>query len=192
MQQQAPNAQQIREELDRLWIVLGHMDRANQHRLAAAEFHEKAEETERQANLIRTELHATIKQMHEESTKYVNAIAVIGYAGYFAAWSFTKDLLPKEVTLFVGLMGMISIALFVIWEMWTVFAVRLKTISEVGKIMREMVSYEDFEVLKNDLQKNEAKRIAILAPAHRVVFAISSGTAFAGGLALMHALYMGL
>ena len=133
-----------------------------------------------------------LKATHDESTKYFNVVSVVGYASYFATWSFTKDILNAETASFVGFMGMISVSLFVLWEMWMIMAVRMKTISELNHVLRNTISREDFEVLKADLERNEARRIAIITPMHRLVFSASLLTATAGGATMMHALFLSL
>jgi len=183
-------AASLRQEIDRLWVVLEHMSSADEHRLAAQRFREQADVAEANANFIRAELHSTIKQMHEEVTKYLNAVAVVGYAAYFATWSFSKDIIGKELSALVALLGMISVSFFVLWEIWLAFSVRLKGINDITNVLRNLVAHDDFEGLKHELQGNEARRIAIATPIHRLVFAVSASAAVVGGAIMMQALYM--
>lgn len=180
------------EQIDALWRQLEHHSTAEEHRQRAREFREKAEKLDSYTKELRSDLQSLLKTTHEESTKYINVVSVVGYASYFATWSFTKDLLGREPSAFVGLMGMMSVSFFVLWEMWVILAVRLKSIDELNHVLRNTISAEDFEPLKIRLQENEARRIAIMTPIHRLVFFASFFTAIAGAAAMMQALYASL
>jgi hypothetical protein len=116
---------------------------------------------------------------------------VIGYAGYFATWGFTKDVLGKETAAFVGLAGMVSVGVFVLWEMFNVM-LRLKAVGAIAHIFQSGTSVEHFEEMSQKLKRDEARAIAIYTPLHRIVFSVSFLAAIAGGLAMMHKLYMSL
>ena len=53
----------------------------------------------------------------EQAKSYSNIIMFGGYAGLFAIWNFTKDDLAKWQSLTVGLLTIISIFIFVIFEL---------------------------------------------------------------------------
>ncbi|WFU89867.1 hypothetical protein QA644_27870 (plasmid) [Rhizobium sp. CC1099] len=180
------------DDIQHLWKALEHHSNAAEHRERAREWREKSQKLDDQIKSYRSELASNIKNLNDENARYINVVAVIGYAAYFATWSLAKDSLGKEVTAFVGLMGMISVSTFVLWEMFIIMKVRLKTVGELGHIFQSLVSVEDFEPLRLEQTQGEAKRVIALSAAHRVVFLLSLLTACAGGFAMMHKLYMSL
>lgn len=180
------------DEIQVLWKKLEQMSDANEYRERAREYREKARAIEEQIKGYRSELAGNIKAVNEESARYISAVSVIGYAAYFATWGLVKDNLGREMTSFVGLMGMISVSLFVLWEIYVILAVRLKAVGELGHIFQNMVSVEDFEPMRLRQVERDAKRILALTVAHRVVFTVSILSACAGGAAMMQALYCSL
>ncbi len=178
-------------QIQGLWKSLKHHSNAAEHRERAREYQQKADRIEQQMLSYKTELSASIKTLHEESARYTNVVMVIGYAGYFATWGFTKDILGKDFTAFVGLMGMLSVAVFCLWEMFVILT-RLQAVSELGQIFRNMISVEDFEPLRDEQMRREANRAMIIAPVHKLVFTFSLTAMAAGGLVMMHALYSSL
>lgn len=179
------------KEMDALWEQLRLHSSADEHMRRAEEFRAKAEEIGEKTNFLRKELQSYLKQMHEETSRYVNVVAVIGYAGYFATWSFTKDILGKGPTTFVALMGMISVGLFVLWEMWVILAVRLRAINDLSYALRHVSVYE-FEEIQAKLLKEDTDRIKILTPVQRLVFATSFLTVIAGTVTMMKELFESL
>jgi hypothetical protein len=179
---------ELDDQIERLWRTLESHSTAEEYRRSAQEYLEKANHIEKQVQDYRNELAVHVKNLSEESARYVNIVSVIGYAGYFATWGFTKDILGKETTAFVGLAGMLSVGIFVLWEMFNIM-LRLKAVGAIGHIFQSGTSVEHFEEMSQKLKRDEAKAIAIFTPVHRIVFTVSSLAAIAGGLAMMHKLY---
>jgi len=182
----------VRQELDRLWLVLSHMMDASEYESVAQRFHKKAEEAHQKTGTIRSELQSIIKQSNDETTKYLNTVAVVGYAAYFTTWNFTKSIMTDDVSSLIGLLGMISVSAFVLWEIWLTLSVRLQAINEMSAALRDLISHEDFDEIKSRLINRECQRTAIVTPIYHLVFGLSSCTAFAGGLLMMHTLYSNL
>src|SRR5258708_28488103 len=55
---------------------------------------------------------------YEKANAYTNLIIVAGYAGLFAVWQFTKDNLSRKQTLISALLIIVSLAIFVIFEIY--------------------------------------------------------------------------
>ncbi len=181
----------MHDEIEALWRSLEHHSSAAEFRDSARQWREKADQIQKQTDQYRTELAAQLNRLSEDTTRYINVLSVIGYAGYFTTWSFTQDLLDKELTAFVGLMGMISVSTFVLWEVFNVF-LRMGAVSALGEIFRNGVSVEDFGSMSEDFTRREAKARAVLVPVHRAVFATSFLTIIAGAVVMMRTLYASL
>ncbi|MGH0357523.1 hypothetical protein GHJ84_08805 [Sinorhizobium meliloti] len=179
------------DEIRALWRTLKHHSDAAEFSTAAQRHRESAEKIQAELDSYQAGMAGMIKNLHEEAARYINVVSVIGYTGYFATWAFTKDVLDKDSHALIGLLGMISVALFCLWEMFGVF-IRLHAVTELSNVFRNGLSISDFEKFKQDLIVREAKRMAILGPAHKLVFLISSGCVFSGGLMMMHLLYASL
>ncbi|GEM_PF-6735429 len=181
----------LHDEIDALWRSLEHHSSAAEYRDSARKWRERSDQIQKQTDQYRTELAAQLNRLSEDATRYINVLSVIGYAGYFTTWSFTKDLLDKELTAFVGLMGMISVSTFVLWEVFNVF-LRMGAVSALSEIFRNGVSVEDFGSMSEDFTRREAKARAVLVPVHRAVFAISFLSIIAGAVVMMRTLYASL
>ncbi|MEW9615454.1 hypothetical protein AB3G45_16645 [Shinella sp. S4-D37] len=179
------------DQIKHLWNSLKYRAEAEEYERAAREWREKAEALDKQIREYKNELATHIKSVNEESSRYVNIVSVIGYAGYFTTWGFTRDILGREATIFVASMGMASVSLFVLWEMFAIY-MRLKSVGMLGQMFRNSVSVEAFEELRAQLLSDEARTTAIINPVHKVVFIVSFAAAIAGGLAMMQKLYMSL
>ncbi|TZG37624.1 hypothetical protein [Agrobacterium sp. B1(2019)] len=182
---------ELDDEIQKLWQRLESHTSADEYRRIAQDYREKSKKINEQTLEYKTELASQIKSLNEESARYVNIVSVIGYAGYFTTWGFTKDILEKEMTAFVGLAGMLSVGLFVIWEMFNVL-LRFKTLNAIAYLFQSGTSVEHFEEISSKLKQDEARTIAIYAPIHGIVFSVSFIAAIGGGLAMMHKLYLSL
>ncbi|KQS73021.1 hypothetical protein ASG39_04700 [Rhizobium sp. Leaf371] len=175
------------EGLNNVWASIEHHSSAAEHRERQHRFEEEAKRIRQQTDEYRNEIARHLQKLSEETSKYVNVVSVIAYAGYFTTWSFTKELLGKHDTALVGLMGIVSVSLFVLWEMYQTF-LRISVQSELGRFMQGGVSVEHFEELGKELRLNEARRIAILAPLHKLVFLSSFVGAIAGASVMIYRL----
>lgn len=96
---------------------------------------------------------ATIyKGMYDSAANYTNIIMLAGYAGGFALWSLVGDVLSKEQRSWAGLWLLISLAVFVLWEVTKmillgVIAIRFQKLSAVApmQIQTHMQTYGDSE-----------------------------------------------
>ncbi len=58
-----------------------------------------------------------VASSYDQAKSYSNIIMLGGYAGLFAIWNFTKDDLEKWQSFTVGLLAVISILIFVVFEL---------------------------------------------------------------------------
>lgn len=174
----------LQEQIDSLWRYLGHDERAK-------ELRERARDIEGKVAGYRKELQDVIRHQHEESSKYFNTVMAVGYAGYFAGWTLTKENLDHWHSSFVGLMGLISLATFIIWEL-LMMQFRMQNLTDLNNFFRDMISVDDFEPLRQRQMQKDVERIAFWQPVWRIVFVVSALTAATGAADLMLQLYRNL
>lgn len=58
---------------------------------------------------------------YERLTAYVNSVAIVGYASFFAIWAFTRDLMSPRLNRAAALLMLISCSVFVFWEVWQMY-----------------------------------------------------------------------
>ncbi|WP_457578982.1 hypothetical protein [Ensifer adhaerens] len=192
MDQQTPQQiKAIHDELDALWRLLEQRSSVDEHLERARHFEEKARQTGEQIDFYRKELSNHIREAHEQTSKYVNVVMAIGYTGYFATWSFTKDSIVPSHHALIGLLGFVSVAIFCLWEMFGVF-VRFNALTNMQTLFRDGISVGDFEALRQKLLIQEDRTRALIRPIHLFVVTVSFGSIAFGGLVLMHSLYMKL
>ena len=90
-----------------------------------------------------------------QAKAYTNVILVAGYAGVFAIWSFLKDDLTKATAFSSGLLISISLALFIAWEVYSMF---FRSQSILG-VARALEDPDRFEQLMLDYRTSEQERI---------------------------------
>src|SRR5438034_479873 len=76
------------------------------------------EETKRQIDLVVDTQIRIIAGSYDKANAYTNLIILAGYAGLFALWQFTKDNLGRTQVLVSGLLFLISITIFVVFEIY--------------------------------------------------------------------------
>ncbi|NGN40266.1 hypothetical protein G6N74_04255 [Mesorhizobium sp. CGMCC 1.15528] len=174
----------LQEEIDGLWRYLGHKDRADG-------FHQQAESIREKTDAYRNEFRDFHLRIFDQSERYINVVAVVGYAAYFATWSFAKELLLKEEVAFVALMGMISAGLFCLWEM-LVIQYRMKQLGELGQAFRDMISPDDFEPIRQAILNREMKWTLFLTPIWRISLTVCMITVFIGAAVMARRAYLSL
>lgn len=174
----------LNEEIDRLWRYLGHRDEAQRARHEASEW-------ERRAEGLKKETEEFLLKTTAQTTQYLNVVAVVGYAGYFTTWNFTRDILQRGEASFVALMGLTSLAIYCAWEIFLIHA-RMKSLSEFGALLRDMVSPEDFELRRRDIVAREAKWTRMMTPVLRLTLFATIAMVGLGALTMGRRLYLSL
>jgi hypothetical protein len=147
---------QLSEEIDRLWLYIGHDSKANDARAHAKDIEGKVAGYKKEAEDL-------FRRQYEEASRYFNTVMAVGYAGYFATWTLTRSDIDKWHGSFIGLMGMLSLATFICWELLAMF-LRMKGMEELNFFFRNMVSVHDFEPLHQEQLSREAKRMSWARP----------------------------
>lgn len=62
-----------------------------------------------------------IAEACEKASAYTNLVILAGYAGLFALWQFARDHLSRGQTIWVAFLLLISIAIFVIYEIYKAY-----------------------------------------------------------------------
>lgn len=175
---------QLSEDLDRLWRYIGYDEKAKEARARARDIEGKVADYKKEAEDF-------LRRQSEETSKYFNTVMAVGYAGYFATWTLTRADLDKWHSSFIGLMGMTSLAIFILWELFTMF-IRMKTLQELGAFFQNVISVDDFEPFKREQASREAKRLMLVRPLWTLVFCVSTGAATIGAADMMVQLYKNL
>src|SRR6266700_379417 len=76
------------------------------------------DDTRRQIELVVETQIRIIAGAYEKANAYTNLIVLAGYAGLFALWQFTKDLLSRTQVLTAALLILTSIIIFVLFEIY--------------------------------------------------------------------------
>lgn len=82
------------------------------------EFQPLDDETRRRIDLVVETQIRIIAGSYEKANAYTNLIILAGYAGLFALWQFTRDILSRTQVLTAALLILISIVVFVIFEIY--------------------------------------------------------------------------
>src|SRR3989338_7363247 len=82
-----------------------------------------------------------------------------GYAGLFAIWNFTKVHLEKWQSISVGLLALISIFIFVLFEIYGAWVRTTQTFS----LLSQLKEVENLGAFPKDYGKQEFKRSEALA-----------------------------
>ena len=64
------------------------------------------------------QLLAHLAYVSDETQKHTSALLTIGYASYFGFWQITNEFLPKPLILLSALLMVISVSLFIFFEIW--------------------------------------------------------------------------
>lgn len=100
------------------------------------------------------ELHKDALSHHfSQAAAYSNLIIGAGYAGFFATWSFTKDIINRDLNVAAGFFILISLILFITFEI-------IKTVSiefEIAKQKTILSRPEDYEMLMEAYKKTQAQ-----------------------------------
>lgn len=153
--------------------------------------HEKVEMAfeERRQDEIDSRLLSMHAGLFEKATVYNNTVVTIGYAGFFAIWSFTSDAIPENDTNLIAALLGISLLTFV---SWTLFA-SLLSAANVRRIapvyLKEFSSRSEriAAIIEKERQGDVAlMRVNAIWP---YIFAISAISGFlAGILLIIHAI----
>jgi hypothetical protein len=101
-----------------------------------------------------------IAESFEKAGAYTNLVMLAGYAGLFALWQFTKEHLSRDQTIWVALFILLSIAIFVLYEVFKSWSINRQLI-DYASVFRNPQNTASAEAMIATLQKlDKDKRMA--------------------------------
>ena len=97
-----------------------------------------------------------ITNSYEHAKQYSNIIILGGYAGLFAIWNFTKDTISDRQVWSVGLLVLISLLIYIIFELYGSW---LRT-TQVNNQMKELLIAEQLNKFPEEYGKSELSRVS--------------------------------
>jgi len=117
---------------------------------------------------------------YEQAKNYSNIIMMGGYAGLFAIWSFTKSYLLCWQVMTVGLLSLVSVLTFVLFELYGVWLRGTQTTNLINQLQKA----EKLASFPADYGKQELERSQTLAKVWPFFFFTALGTALLAALIL--------
>jgi len=117
---------------------------------------------------------------YEQAKSYSNIIMMGGYAGLFAIWNFTKSDLARWQSMSVGLLALVSVFTFVLFELYGVWLRSTQTFNLLSQLQKA----EKLGSFPADYGKQELKRLETLAKVWPFFFFTALGTALIAALIL--------
>jgi hypothetical protein len=117
---------------------------------------------------------------YEQAKSYSNIIMMGGYAGLFTLWNFTKLYLACWQVMIVGLLSLVSILTFVLFEIYG-FWLRA---TQTSNLISQLQKAEKLNNFPADYGKQELKRSETLAKVWPFFFFTALGTALLAALIL--------
>jgi len=116
---------------------------------------------------------------YEQAKSYSNIIMMGGYAGLFAVWSFTKNDIEQWQSITVGLLSILSIFSFVLFEIYGVWLRSTQTFNLISQLQEA----ERLNKFPEDYGKQEMKRAERLMKVWPYFFFVTLGSGvLAGGI----------
>ena len=117
---------------------------------------------------------------YEQAKSYSNLIMMGGYAGLFTIWNFTKSNLAHWQSMSVGLLALVSVFTFVLFELYGLWFRTTQTLNLINQLQKA----EKLGSFPADYGKQELKRSETLAKVWPFFFFTASGTAALAALIL--------
>jgi hypothetical protein len=135
-----------------------------------------------------------ISASYEKAMAYTNLIIVAGYAGFFALWQITKDYLSRNQVLWSALLMLISIILFVVFEIYKAYY-SSRTLMDIGKILSDPENRSSLATLVSEMEKynlDEQKRYIRFGRTWHIVFIVTVLSGVSAAFILVYALVRSL
>ena len=127
--------------------------------------------------------------MIDKASTYTKIIIGLGYGGFFTAWSGSKQHLSPKILVASALFEIVSLLLFVTYEIWGAMVTSHLLIDFAEAV------YRPASDVAGALQAHRNKAINVHRPlikAWKVVCPVSAITGLLGGLILIYAFVVGL
>lgn len=135
-----------------------------------------------------------LSETFERSTNYTNLLLVAGYAGFFALWQITRDLLSRRQVVVSALLMLLSITIFIVYEIYRSLYASIylhgyyKTIS--NSEVRESIAAMNQAIC--DFQAHRRKGVLASTIIWAIVFSLTTLTGIAAALILLYSLIRAL
>lgn len=130
-----------------------------------------------------------ITAMYDKGLAYNKVIVGLGYGGFFAAWSGTKQHLSPKLLVASALCETVSLILFVGIEIWDVYVT-----NDLSIEFQDAVSQPgaDLSAAIQTDRKEKLRRTRPIQKTNKIAFPVSLVTGLAGGVILICAFVAGL
>ena len=135
-----------------------------------------------------------ISASYEKAMAYTNLIIVAGYAGFFALWQITKDFLSRNQVLSSALLMLISVVLFVVFEIYKAYY-SSRRLLDIGTILNDPENQSSLATLVSEIEKHnldEQKRYVRFGRIWHVVFILTVLSGLSAAFILAYALVRSL
>jgi hypothetical protein len=92
-----------------------------------------------------------------QARAYTNVLLAAGYAGFFGIWAFVRSYLTRGEVLWSALLVMVSLALFVAWEIFGMY-LRSRTLIAIAKAVAEPERFEELMLAYQRTARDRAIR----------------------------------
>ncbi len=128
-------------------------------------------------------------QMFDKAAAYNNIIVTLGYAGFFAIWTFTKDNLATWDTVLIAALLGTSLMLFIAWTLG-ISMVNARLVQRMGAVLNaEYESREDKVAAAIAFETKHQKKLLRVLSVWMPVFYMTVFTGFSAGLILLSLLF---
>ena len=130
-----------------------------------------------------------IADSYEKAAAYTNLVIVAGYAGMFALWQFTKDHLSRDQTIGVAILLLVSIAIFVLYEMYKAYFTN-RQLRDYAAVFQDPKNTASADTLISTLKALDVEKRRITIRAYSIwilAFLTTSLTGFGAALILAYA-----
>lgn len=152
------------------------------------------QEQERLANQIAEAHQKLITISYDKAATYTTVIIFGGYAGFFAIWQITKDYLTKQQTLWSALLILVSLLLFVLFEVLKMVLVTKAFLSKAKILQKPEVRTNPQRLLQalNELETVQQTILKGFIAIWAITVSICVGSAIGGAGILAYAFIRGL
>jgi hypothetical protein len=123
--------------------------------------------------------------MYEKASTYTKVIIGLGYGGFFAVWSGTKQHLSPKALVGSALFETVSLVLFIVFEIWQAMVMSYLSI-EFANTVKNRPTADVSEALQTHKRKT-MKLMQPLFSAWKIVFPVSALTGLVGAGILIYA-----
>lgn len=126
--------------------------------------------------------------MYDKAATYTKLIIGLGYGGFFAVWSGTKQHLSPMALVGSALLETVSLVLFIVFEIWQAMIMSYLSIQFTNTVK----NHPDISAALQTHYRKAAKLIQPLFSAWKFVFPVSAVTGLAGAGILIYAFIVSL